>query len=570
MVYSTPGVYFEWRKAGAPAILPERTDVAGFVGIAQKGPLHEPLRVDSWTEFTRTFGKHIPQGYLAYAVQGFFANGGQTCYVVRATNPSWAKKARLVLIFPERENQAKKCVLLTASSEGVWAHDLLVTVRFTSQETFTLRIDLPSGEQELWRDVTLAVKDDSGKENDNYIITVLNGQNARPNRNALAGSQFVSAQILDKVGCDENILRLTPSSTFQQARLKGGEDGVWTLEPEHLSGEGAPTNRTWGLKALEEISEVSIVAIPDLMPPKLPARRPRKYKPPRCDSLEDTPPPPKDDKDPDNPPVFSDSEIMELQQALVRHCERLKDRVALIHPKYEDRLPEDLLELRQDFDSSYAALYHPWLRMPDPLELNGILRDVPPDGHIAGVYARVETQTGPHQPPANKGLEAVQDVAMPIDNVWHGYFNDNSINVIKAYSGRGLRIGGARTLSSDSLWRYVNVRRLLIMIERSIRVHTQWIVFEPNNSRLWRDVDRVLRNFLDNLWRRGMLDGATADEAYSVTCDATTNPPEETNAGRLIAEVGVNPPWPAEFVIVRVSLSENGAELLEGTEVRRG
>ena len=152
-----------------------------------------------------------------------------------------------------------------------------------------------------------------------------------------------------------------------------------------------------------------------------------------------------------------------------------------------------------------------------------------------------------------------------VDDIRHGVLNERGINVIRSFNGRGIRVAGARTLSSDIEWRYVNVRRLMTMIEEAIDESTQWTVFEPNNRDLWRDIDRVVRGFLDALWRRGMLDGATAEEAYFVRCDETTNPPEETDAGRVICLVGVQPPWPAEFVVVRIGKTQGATEIFELT-----
>src|SRR6185369_12593304 len=162
-------------------------------------------------------------------------------------------------------------------------------------------------------------------------------------------------------------------------------------------------------------------------------------------------------------------------------------------------LPNSILKwLKQiNIDSSYAALYYPWLRVPDPNGRPGDLRDIPPSGHVAGVYARVEKIFGPHKPPANELLASVQDVSVAVEDVIHGVLNEKQINVVRAYAGRGLRVAGARTLSSDSQWLYMNVRRLLIMIERSIDAGTQWIPFEPNNPRMWLDTERVITSFLD-------------------------------------------------------------------------
>jgi phage tail sheath protein FI len=199
--------------------------------------------------------------------------------------------------------------------------------------------------------------------------------------------------------------------------------------------------------------------------------------------------------------------------------------------------------------------------MTDPL---GGLRPVPPSGHIAGIYARVENRTGPHKPPANELIEDAPDVSLAVGHVLYGDFNDYQINVLRTAPGRGLRVLGERTLSNDAIWRYVNVRRLLISIERTIDRYTQWIVFEPNNRDLWRDMDRVIRLFLDDIWHRGWLDGDAAEQAYTVQCNASTNPPEERDLGRVVTAIGVLPPWPAEFVVVRIGKTEAGTQVLEG------
>jgi len=236
--------------------------------------------------------------------------------------------------------------------------------------------------------------------------------------------------------------------------------------------------------------------------------------------------------------------------------------VAILDARLEDRIPQAVVTWRREFDSSYAALYHPWLRVADPFGRPGALRAVPPSGHVAGIYARVEALTGAHKPPANELVELARDVSVAVDDPQHGYLNDNRVNVIRAIPGRGLRVAGARTLSSDTEWRYVNVRRLLIMLERAIDAQTQWLVFEPNDPALWRAVERVVRSFLDRIWQAGMLEGATAAEAYYATCDATTNPSAEIEDGRMITLIGVQPPWPAEFVVVRIGKTESGIEIL--------
>jgi hypothetical protein len=282
-----------------------------------------------------------------------------------------------------------------------------------------------------------------------------------------------------------------------------------------------------------------------------------------CQVLEvELSPPPQQPPEPEFAPAAVAAGATALQVALIGQCTRLTDRIALIDPPPQTRVVQHVLAWRSLFDSAYAATYVPWLLVPDPLRLDGLLRLVPPSGHVAGIYARSDRRVGVHKPPANERLENVTDLAAAYDDAEHGALNEAGVNAIRAYGGRGIRVAGARTMSSDSSWRYVNVRRLLIMIEEAIDEAMQVAVFEPNSRDLWRDTDRAARAFLDDLWRRGVLDGATPEEAYFVECNETTNPPAETELGRMTCRIGVQPPWPAEFVVVRIGRTDTGMQTL--------
>ena len=265
-------------------------------------------------------------------------------------------------------------------------------------------------------------------------------------------------------------------------------------------------------------------------------------------------------------PQFNTATIQRLQATLISHCETLRDRFAILdmplskvsHSIHRQRL----IDWREQFESRYAALYYPWLQIPDPLRLNGLLRAIPPSGYIAGSYAGSDRRSGVHQPPANTSLEGVKNLSATLNESLQGDLNQHNINVIRAYNGRGIRVAGARTLSHESQWRYINVRRLIIMIASAIEEQTQWLVFEPNSPTLHSAIDRAVRSLLQDLWQRGMLQGGVAEEAYYVRCDNDTNPPEEIDRGRVICEIGINPPWPAEFVIVRIGKTEGGLEIL--------
>jgi Bacteriophage tail sheath protein len=553
VLYRTPGVHFEWLDTRPQGIGPRRTDIAGFVGIAAKGPLHQPIKVESWTQFISTFGGHIPQGYLAYAVEGFFANGGQICWVVRVADPDQARPVRLDLL----DNAGEPTLRLTASSPGVWGEKIVISVLHSSAASFSLMLRLPDSSQELWRDLSMQQGDPR------YVAKVCNDPQL--------GSRLVRVQ--DRSSPSAFPQNRPRQGTFRlhegASLLGGGQDGLETLRPNHFSGEGAPPDQPWGLAALEGIDDVSIVMMPDIMVkrPDAPQTKPPL---PRCDVLDSEPSPaPASGPATEFPPTYTPEQISILQQALIAHCEKLKDRVAildlppgLVEPRVSH---EQVIQWRNQFDTKYAALYYPWLLVPDPLRLNGLLRAIPPSGHVAGIYARGDLRVGVHKPPANEVVNGANDVSALADDIGHGYLNERDVNVIRPFNGRDLRVAGARTLSSDPQWRYVNVRRLLIMIEEAIDESTQWTVFEPNNRDLWRQIDRSARSFLDRLWQRGMLDGATAEEAYSVQCDEATNSPQETEDGQMICLIGVLPPWPAEFVVVRIGKTEGGTEILEAT-----
>jgi phage tail sheath protein FI len=586
LAYRTPGVYFEWLDLAPHALAAVRTDIASFVGIAARGPLHRAVRVESWTQFTSIFGAPVPQGYLAPAVAGFFAAGGRTCWIVRVADPLFARCAGLDI----RDRRNARTLRLTAASEGQWARQLAVRIARNGGDRFTLTLRLPDGTQEQWRDLSLDRSDGRFVEkilNPDWIAdqdddlpvaappwidtpdggppvaTTSAGLGVRRPAGGGAASLLVRAAVLAGAAPGAQTA-LDLDALPRIGYLAGGADGLWSLAPEHLSGRGAPVDKRWGLAAFELAPEIGIVAMPDIMPKPVPPAPRHKWAPPRCDLLDQEPQPDIPEIEPEFPPAFSAVQIRALQQDLVAHCEALKNRVAILDCWPATADPEAVLAWRQNFDTSYAALYYPWLRVEDTQQPGGPPRDVPPSGHLAGVYARVEALVGPHKPPANEVLDAALDVTVAVDDLIHGRLNDGQVNVLRAYAGRGLRVAGARTLSSESEWRYVNVRRLMLMIERSLEAGTQWLVFEPNNPALWRDFERVLRGFLDDLWRRGMLDGATAAQAYSVACDISTNPPAETGAGRLIAVIGVQPPWPAEFVVARIGKTENGIQVMEG------
>jgi uncharacterized protein len=246
-----------------------------------------------------------------------------------------------------------------------------------------------------------------------------------------------------------------------------------------------------------------------------------------------------------------------VQDALLTHCETRKDRFAILDSPENiqggiDRLPKPR-------DSKYGAYYFPWIQVYDPDKGNVF---VPPSGHIAGVYSRTDSERGVHKAPANEQIRGALGLKYAVSKGEQDLLNPKGINAIRNLNG-AVRIWGARTLSTDPSWRYINVRRLFIMVESSIERATQWVVFEPNDHRLWKRVTRTISSFLTLLWRNGALMGTSPEQAFYVKCDEETNPAEVVDAGQLVVEIGLAPVKPAEFVIFRIGQMASGGGVEE-------
>ncbi|MBB3219840.1 phage tail sheath C-terminal domain-containing protein [Pseudoduganella umbonata] len=251
-----------------------------------------------------------------------------------------------------------------------------------------------------------------------------------------------------------------------------------------------------------------------------------------------------------------------LQQNLIAHCELMQYRFAVLDgPLPPNDTLADVQALRQRYDTKYAALYHPWLVVPEPFpaHLDKVADyPIPPSGHIVGVFARTDIERGVHKAPANEVVRGITGLQRRLNKGEQDILNPypQNINVIRDFrnESRGIRVYGGRVITSDPDWKYVNVRRLMIFIESSVNRGLQWVVFEPNDDRLWARVRRSISNFLTDVWRSGGLEGTKVEEAYFVRCDRTTMTQTDIDNGRLICMVGIAPVKPAEFVIIRIGL----------------
>ncbi len=631
VTYVTPGVYFKTSDQDQRAIDFLRTDIAAFIGIAERGALHTPTRVNSWAQFNALFGGFLPGGYLAYSVKAFFENGGRTCVVIRVAHAD-ARAASVDL--PDELGVATLTV--AARSPGTWGERLAVQVTHTHGaatvsssdpqpsdrlssyvdsfvgfgsgalvriyqpklptpvEQYRTLIGVQPALNALQWDAPLGAGFNLAQpiyfEIHDFTLSVyLDGRLAEVHTGLAftdyddcADDPTIKCSTVTVVNAASQLIDLTdlhspslyadrlPAPTTIPAPLTNGVDGLTNLTTDDFTGDPGAELR-WGLRTLELVDEVAIVAIPDInIQPAAPTiYAPLPVTPPDC-CIEPCPPTvsPVVPTPPELPPKFSRSEIFAVQQALVRHCETQRDRIALLDPPYPARQGEiDLGEIqswRQRFDSSYAALYYPWVLVYDPLRLGGqVVRAIPPSGHVAGIYARSDTTYGVHKAPANEPLRWAQDVLVIVNDAVQGILNPLGINAVRPLNGRGLRVYGARTLSSDTSWRYVNVRRLLMMIEEAVDESLQWAVFEPNDFNLRQLLILTISSFLRALWQRGALVGAEETDAFFVKCDEENNPPYLAALGQLIVDVGVAPVKPAEFVVFSVGRIEDGFTVSE-------
>lgn len=614
--YLSPGVYVEEFDSGIKAMEGVGTSTAGFVGMAQKGPVKGlPVLITSMADYQRRFGGYLPEKtygdmrFLPYAVEQFFNNGGSSCYVMRVcvkeqdstvTDGSISNgsvKAKAVLGNPNTQDQneddaAKEAFLtLTAADPGEWGN--AVKAEFTLQTKN--RTEVTRKTTEASGNFVYEVKDASGyqtgdlirlqQEKNTYfgMVEKINGKDITlrwqeegadklevpdeesKKKNPLEGDaasvfmyltewtltvgdetaseQYESVSFNpERSNCVEHVLKksrivsisgnmnnLTKDIVTQMAckdteppfvmTFEGGNDGLENgtikFNPDMYLGEdGAPDERT-GLKAFKTLSDVSIMAIPGI----------------------------------------TDSTV---QSALVSHCEKMGNRFAVLDMPVDKKDVSELQGFRENVDTSYAAMYHPWLQCYDSLAKRNVY--LPPSGAIAGIYGRTDNTRGVHKAPANEIVRNCTGLSVNYNEAEQAKLNPKGINLIRALPGQGIRVWGARTCSSDGNWKYVNVRRLFIFIEESIRVNTNWAVFEPNDEMLWSRVEGTIRVFLTTQWRNGALAGATAEEAFFINIGKSTMTEDDILNGRLICVIGVAPVRPAEFVIFRITQKMENAQ----------
>ena len=536
--YQSPGVYVEEVDKGTKPIEAAGTAVAAFVGYTAKAEdvrdgvstslLGKPTLVTNWTQYVQRFGGFAEGIYMPDAVYGYFANGGGRAYIVSlktvssSSDPEMATSAATTI--GSSDNKSSNLLTFRAKEAGTSGNTLRVEIRAAEEEAgdddkdekaagasgssatsstssagksgskaFDVIVTRDGRTEEKFEGVTLT-------KGDKNVATVLQSQ-----------SRLV---MVTDVGRSDMVPK---TGTYN---LSGGE--VQTKAISLIDYRGSVAERR-GLGGLEPLDDVTMIAVPDLMSSYVNGEIDLKG-------------------------------VQGVQQAVIDYCEHVQYCFAILDTP-PGLMPQEAKEWRLtvNYDSSRAAMYYPWIETVDQTGANGRTRAIPPSGHMAGIYARTDETRGVHKAPANEVVRGAIGLEVQITKGEHDELNPIGVNAIRGFPGRGIRVWGARTLSSDPSWRYINVRRLFSMIEKSIEDGTQWVVFEPNDSNLWARVRRDITAFLRMVWRSGALFGTTPDQAFYVKCDAETNPPEVRDLGQMVVEIGLSPVKPAEFVIMRIS-----------------
>ena len=542
--YLSPGVYVEEVDRGPKPIEGVGTAMATFIGFTEKAEyarevdgalvvenlINRAQLVTNWTQYRERFGDFVPGTYTPQAVYGYFMNGGSRCYVVSVR--TFPRAATQLL------NRAGKPAL-TVNSRMAGTEGMRLRVRVANIALPAPAPAAPAKKGEKPAETAEPPADPLADVKQGTFTLFVD--QARPNNEwktveTLKGLRLQEAMVdgqtqVQLVYPNNKFSKLveilvTPETPVGQL-IPREQEQVLVIDKQLLP---APTTQEFkgdviarsGVEGLEVLDDVTMVVVPDLMT-VMPGEK------------------------------LDLDMVKAVQGMMIAHCEQMGDRVAILDAP-PNLTPQEVKNWRMNvagFDSSYAAMYYPWIEIMDPAT-NKVVQ-VPPSGHMAGVWARSDNTRGVHKAPANEVVNGAIGVAYNTTKGEQDTLNPIGVNCIRPFPGRGIRVWGGRTLTSNPSWRYINVRRLFNYVEKSIENGTQWVVFEPNDRKLWARVRRDVSAFLKTVWRDGALFGSTPEEAFYVKCDDELNPPESRDLGRLIIEIGMAPVKPAEFVIFRIS-----------------
>jgi hypothetical protein len=503
--YLSPGVYIEEVNTGVKPIQAVGTSTAAFVGITAEASVKginpqtgEPEVIES-----RLNKATLVTSWLQYTkifgdfISDAFLPDAVYGYFTNGGGPCYVTSIRAV---QESDDVATAAEVIVPAAKG---NSFKVTATVAGSGGNGLSVS------------TQADVDADGKATGTFSLTVgdetRTGLSMKKGDDNFVGNASFTAVTISDVGSG------TAVPTDGSYTLAGG--GTTPLSHEDFIGDVA--ERT-GIMGLEAMDDVRILLCPDLMA--------------GYDGSEE-----------------AKERIKAVQTAMMAHAENTRSFAVLDTPPGLNAQQAKEWYAYTNYDTSYAAMYYPWIKVADMSDSPKISKFVPPSGHIVGIYNRSDSERGVHKAPANEVVRGAIDLELQLTRGEQDTLNPLGVNCIRSFPGRGIRVWGARTLSSDGSWRYINVRRLFILIETSMDIGLQWVVFEPNDADLWARVRRDVATFLRMLWRGGALFGASEDQAFYVRCDGELNSREVRDLGQLIIEVGVCPVKPAEFVIFRIS-----------------
>lgn len=574
--YSAPGVYVEEVNRGSRAIRGINLSVAGFVGFTEDirgdADIFKPVLVTSWSQYLENFSKVGSDGftdfgaYLPYSVRGWFENGGGRCWVVSIgtelplantvpapdiseiprvltpVNTSSNKPSFTLALKPAQEQAEEARVKVFITDDQPLPSNDPEEEPFNSGEFFKIEIVPADGESEEFRHLTMdpaGAPSPDGELAGRFVLTALREgydyQDSMGQSQTRGPSAYVDIELTAETG---SALAKRPVKGVSEVRPREIKYNTNRWYPKMYGN----VDRRSGIQGLFEIDDVAMVACPDLM-------------------------------------LVYQRGLLELQdvhgvmEMMIAKCETSAPgpayRMAVIDPPPvkpgrsdlpvapEQQKPQDVETWRMDsFNkfSQFAALYYPWVKVPNPRRAGKPIA-VPPCGHMMGLWCRTDESRGIHKAPANEAPRGIVGLAYDTNFREQELLNPQGINCIRKFRNRGTLVWGARTLAQkdDTDWTYVSVRRLMSYISKSIEEGTQWAVFEPNDEDLWARVTRTVKNFLERMWRQGALFGRTPEEAFYVRCDDELNTPETMKLGQLFVEIGICPVRPAEFVVFRIS-----------------
>lgn len=574
--YFAPGVYIEEVDRGSRPIEGVPTAVGGFLGFTEDirggAEMFKPMLVTSWNQYLQYFARPNSDGftdfgaYLPFTVYGWFLNGGGRCWVESiGTRLPGSPAPEANTLGTEVVNRTKRPALrFSLVQEGVIDSPSRIgnsALLPPSERAIRMRIldgepkpptarPEPSSEEssnqessdEASTQVEAAIPANTGEY---FTIVITQSGEELERYEHLTMNPQAASEVADYAVTalqESRYIRVTDISLTGTPLARRPSNGLFEVSPPPVQVhpdrfsqyvEGTQDDRS-GVRGLFEIDDVTIVACPDLM---------RVYE----------------------AGLMNIDQVHGIMDMMLSLCEGAAsgdipnppNRMVILDPPSDRVKPQDVSRwITEEFNrrSPFGAIYYPWIRVPNPRN-GGRPIAVPPCGHIAGVWSRVDETRGVHKAPANEVPRGVMGLAYDCNFREQEFLNPLGINCIRSFPNRGIRIWGARTIvEPDNIqWRYINVRRLMSYIEKSIEQGTQWVVFEPNDEDLWQRVKRTLSNFLDSLWREGALAGNSPGQAYYVKCDEDINTPQTMLLGRLYVEVGVAPVRPAEFVIFRMS-----------------